>query len=122
MGTRAPAPPPYSTNPTVLAREVIVETMRAGGPGGQHRNVTESAVRLTHLPSGVRVVAADFRSQHRNRASAFERLIEKLTRLNQVRRPRVATRKSARADQRRLDSKIRRGRSKLLRGHVKGEE
>lgn len=50
------------------------ETMRAGGPGGQHQNRTESAVRVTHRPSGASALAREGRSQHRNRALALERL------------------------------------------------
>ena len=76
---RTPAsPPPYSTDRNVLEREVVVEVFRASGPGGQHVNQTESALRLTHPPSGVVVIAQDSPSQHRNREIAFERLIERL--------------------------------------------
>ena len=53
------------------ACEISFETMRAGGPGGQHQNKTESAVRAVHLPSGLSVVARDGRSQHRNKAIAL---------------------------------------------------
>ena len=54
------------------------ETFRAGGPGGQHQNTTDSAVRLTHVPSGVSVIAKDERSQHRNKQMALERLAARL--------------------------------------------
>jgi len=50
-----------------LLAECRVETFRAGGPGGQHQNKTESAVRLTHLPTRIVVTARESRSQHRNR-------------------------------------------------------
>lgn len=59
-------------------KDVRWETMRASGPGGQHVNRTESAVRVTHLPTGVQATAAEERSQHRNRKLALARLARKL--------------------------------------------
>jgi hypothetical protein len=49
---------------------------RASGPGGQHRNKTESAIRLVHQPTGITVTATERRSQHENRANALQRLRE----------------------------------------------
>lgn len=115
-------PPPYHVDRELLEREVIIETFRAGGPGGQHRNVTESAVRLRHPPSGLSITAADSRSQHRNRELAFERLIERLERLNRVRTPRVATRVSKAGVERRLREKKRRQALKRKRAVSPGHE
>ena len=54
--------------------EVRVDTMRASGAGGQHVNKTESAIRLTHIPTGIMVYSQTDRSQHRNRAIAWDML------------------------------------------------
>jgi peptide chain release factor len=59
-------------------REVSLETCRASGPGGQHVNKVETAVRGTHLPSGIQVVAMDSRSQLQNKKLCLERLEEKV--------------------------------------------
>lgn len=59
-----------------LRAECVVHTHRTGGPGGQHRNKTESAVRLHHRPSGLIVTGEERRSQHQNVANALHRLRE----------------------------------------------
>ena len=68
-------PHPYlSLTDDELVRQCVVETMRASGPGGQHRNKTESGVRMRHGPTGVSTQAFERRSQHENRAVALRRL------------------------------------------------
>jgi hypothetical protein len=57
-----------------LLADCAVDTYRAGGPGGQKRNKTSSAVRLRHRPTGLAVIAEESRSQHENKARAVKRL------------------------------------------------
>ncbi|MEX0701252.1 MAG: peptide chain release factor 2 [Planctomycetales bacterium] len=67
-------------------KEVREDTYRAGGAGGQHVNKTDSAIRLTHLPTNVVVQCQNERSQHKNRAQARKMLAAKLYRIEQERR------------------------------------
>lgn len=108
-------PQRFTTDMAALEREVVVEPYRAPGPGGQRKNRKETAVRLTHPPSGLTVVASERRSQAQNREVAFERLIRKLARLNQPRKRRIPTRPSAAAIRRQMESKERLSRKKRLR-------
>ena len=64
--------------PLWQAKEFKVQTLRSSGPGGQHINKTESAVRVTHEPSGVTACAQEERSQHRNRQLAIARVLAQL--------------------------------------------
>jgi len=98
-----------------LLAECDVETYRGSGPGGQHRNRRDSAVRLTHRPTGIVATATERRSQHQNKEVALERLAGKLAARNRRRRPRVATKPSRSADEKRLKGKTLRARVKVGR-------
>jgi protein subunit release factor B len=105
-----------------LLRECEVETFRASGPGGQHVNKTESAVRLKHPPSGLVVTSREERSQHRNKAICLQKLREKIERLNHRPAKRVPTRVPPSAKNRTLEEKARRSRIKRLRSKPSADE
>lgn len=115
--------------------EVELRFSRSSGPGGQHANTAETRVEalfdveasaaltdaqkrrvVARAGPVLRAVAQDERSQWRNRQLALERLAEELRAALRVERPRVATRPTAAARQRRLEEKRRRSATKRLRG------
>ncbi|MFQ5589284.1 MAG: peptide chain release factor-like protein [Nitrospiria bacterium] len=114
--TCEPIPGPrYAVDLETLKNVVTVHTFRASGPGGQHRNVTDSGVRLVHPPSGVVVTATESRSQIRNKEKAFERLIKRLAELNRVQKRRIPSKKSRAVRARELQEKERRRTKKRMR-------
>ena len=98
-----------------LAAECEEEFFVASGPGGQHRNRTESGVRLTHRPTGIVVTGTERRSQAANRSVALERMAAKLEELRKPKIPRKKTKPSRAAKARRLDEKRRRSDTKRSR-------
>jgi protein subunit release factor B len=105
----------YDTDPQVLKKQVVIETYRSSGPGGQRKNKVETAVRVKHLPSGITVVATEHRSQSENRTLAFERLRDRLIKLNRPRRRRIPTSLPLRAVEERMEEKKIRSTKKRLR-------
>ncbi len=98
-----------------LLAECRVDYFVGPGPGGQHRNKTESGVRLRHLPTGITVTATERRSRNQNLQAAIERLEKRLERLRRPKKIRRPTRPTASSRARRLEAKRRRSSEKKLR-------
>jgi len=109
-------------DPERVLAECEVEFVRASGPGGQHRNRRETGVRLTHLPTGVVVMATERRSQAANRRLALERMVERLERRRRVQRPRVPSRKSRGVKAKELEAKRRTSVVKRQRRPVRDDD
>ena len=98
-----------------LLKECNVDTFRAGGKGGQHLNKTESAVRMTHLPTGTVVSCQDERSQYQNKRKCLLQIREKLVALNYRPPKRIPTRKPKSAKEKILETKRKQSQKKQLR-------
>ena len=105
----------FDMNPEILKKQVVIETYRSRGPGGQRKNKVETAVRLKHLPSGITVTATEHRSQVENRKLAFERLRERLIKLNLPKRRRIPTSIPLKAIEKLKEEKKIRSQKKRLR-------
>lgn len=110
MGT-----PDWLLDDDALLARCEVQAHRASGPGGQHRNKAETAVRLVHLPTGVTVEGKDERSRTQNLRIALGRLRERLERRAYRPPPRKATKPSRAAKRRRVDEKKKQAVKKALR-------
>jgi peptide chain release factor 2 len=105
-----------------LLRECEIDTFRSSGPGGQHVNKTETAVRLTHPPSGLVVTCREERSQRRNKEICLRKLRERVEKLNHRPTVRVPTRVPRGVKNRTLEEKARRSHVKRLRSKPSAEE
>jgi protein subunit release factor B len=99
----------------VKREDVVVEFVKAGGPGGQHRNKSETGVRLLHKPTGITVSATERRERTRNLALAWERLEAAVARRGRKPKPRRKTRPTRASVERRLRAKTLRSRAKRER-------
>ena len=125
---------PVRPGVAIPMEEIELRTSRSSGPGGQHANVTASRVEASfdvatsrsltaeqrarissRLGPRVTAAAQDTRSQHRNRELALHRLAERLAHALEVRRPRTRTKPTRASQQRRIESKRRRGETKRAR-------
>jgi protein subunit release factor A len=98
-----------------LARDCEITAFKSSGPGGQKKNKTESSVRVVHGPTGITRIATESRSQTRNKESALERVWLEIQRRARKRKPRIATRPTQAAKDRRIQEKKRAGTIKRLR-------
>jgi protein subunit release factor B len=98
-----------------LARDCQIKAYKSSGPGGQHKNKTESSVRVTHVPTGLVRIGTEHRSQTRNKELALERVYDELRRRARKPKPRVATRPTRGAREQRMTAKRRAGEIKRLR-------
>jgi len=106
---------PDETDNNNLLKEVHIQTLRGSGPGGQHRNKVETAVRITHIPTGITVTATEHRSQLRNKKLALERLQTRINARNKKQKPRINTRPKRSAIEKRLEKKRRHAQKKRWR-------
>ncbi len=107
-----PVSPQQAARAAALSDEALLleceeQFFVASGPGGQHRNKTETGVRLVHTPTGLTVTATERRSQLQNRGAALERLRGVLAKLSYVQPKRVKTKPTRGSQRRRLESKKR---------------
>jgi ribosome-associated protein len=112
---------PPETDDELLA-ECTVNTFRAGGPGGQHQNMTDSAVRLRHRPTGITVTCRGERSQYQNKQTCLRRLRARIEDLLREPPPRRPTRPSRSARETRLEEKTRRAQVKRERRPPSADE
>ncbi len=106
----------------IREKDLLVERLKGSGPGGQRRNKRETGIRITHLPTGITVMATEERSQALNLLIARQRLDERLAKLFRKRKKRIPTVISRAARARRLEEKRVHSKTKTMRKPVRPED
>ncbi|NGX47750.1 MAG: Peptide chain release factor 1 [Chlamydiae bacterium] len=104
-----------------LLAECAVQAFKASGKGGQHVQKTDSAVRLIHIPTGLRVTSQQERSQYLNKKICLKKLRKKLELRSRKRKKRIPTKKSKAVREKELHEKKLRSKQKKLRGSIEME-
>ena len=97
------------------SKDIKIEYFRSTGPGGQRKNKKETAVRVTHIPTGIRAIATESRYQARNREIALRRLEERIARAKRKRKKRIPTKVPQEVKERMIREKKHRSEKKRLR-------
>lgn len=105
-----------------LLDQCKVESYRSSGSGGQHVNVTDSAVRITHLPTGIVIYSQKGRSQYHNKKECVKKLREVVEKLNYRKPKRIPTQISKATKEKNKIKKIKETKKKLLRKKPKESE
>ena len=101
-----------------LLDQCVVQAFRASGPGGQHVQKTDSAVRLIHLPTGIRVTSQRERSQYLNKKICLEKLRKKLSDKAKKQKKRIPTKRPKKAKEEALKEKAIRSEKKRFRKSI----
>ena len=94
-----------SNSDGIFLSECKIETFRSNGKGGQHANKTESAVRITHIKSGIKAMCQDERSQHLNKIKCIKKLRLRIEKKNYIFPKRIKTKPTRGSIERRLITK-----------------